>query len=174
MNTASATAPSSLEPIIAGIARALSSRAVGSGDLAELRRLDVHAPDKPAFWRIVAAYVDPGRQTAGFSLAAESAWAIVLSNMARMAPSPHDPRRSVGRALAEAGFHELRLMRLLRTHGHGFSDVVRRACGFLAARGDAVNWVELAALILTTDRDRAEAIRRRIARDYYNYYTVTP
>jgi hypothetical protein len=46
-------------------------------------------------------------------------------------------------------------------------DTLRRACGFLARKGIAVNWVEVARLVLTRDPDQAEEIRRKIARDFY-------
>jgi len=157
-------APMTLSSIVAGIATAMRDGRLGQGELAELRRLDVDAPDRTAFWKVIVGNVK------GESLTAdqETGWAIILSGMARMAPLHHNPGNSIGRALAEAGVKEGRLMRLLRSHGPTFHDSFRRICGLLAARGLPVDWAEMASLVLTRDSDRSEHLRRGIARDYYS------
>lgn len=138
---------------------------LGSGELAQLRRLDVEAPDEPAFWRLMALVIAP---SSPLNAEAEKRWAVVLSGMARMAPHHHDPGRPVGRALGEAGFAEGRLVRLLRTRGPGFADAVRRVCGFLATRAEPLDWGELATLVLTCEPNKSDQVRRKIARDYYS------
>jgi CRISPR system Cascade subunit CasB len=152
---------------IARIAHAMTHGALGPGDLAELRRLDVNAPDRPTYWKILVHHLGLGTDDPAVTPGSERAWAIILSNMARMAPSPHNPRRPLGHALFDAGFPEQRLLRLLRSSGTTFVDTLRRACGFLAREGIAVNWVEVARLVLTRDPDQAEEIRRKIARDFF-------
>lgn len=136
-----------------------------TGELAELRRLNTEAPDRPAFWRVLAAYVSKDKP---IPFEQESRWALILSNMARMAPFHHQPGQRLGQVLAERGFHEQRLMRLLRSEGHTFDDAIRRTCHFLAAKAAPVDWLDLARLILTRKSQKAEEIRRSIARDYYD------
>ena len=157
------TASADLPSLIKRLAMAME-RDLDAGERAQLRRLDVKAPDQPAFWKLMAAWIAPERP---LSPPEETRWAIILSNMARMWPSCHQPGRSVGRVLAETNYQEIRLMRLLRTHGPTFADAVRRMCGFLASRAEPVDWAELAALILTSNPDKAETLRRKIARVYY-------
>jgi CRISPR system Cascade subunit CasB len=169
MTTAYDTEPEealgSLAGLIARIAHAMKEGALPPGDLAQLRRIDVDRPDQPTFWRLMAAWIAPD---APLPPDIESAWAAVLSGMAHMAPFHHKPGRRLGMVLAEVGYSELRLNRLLRTGGHRFLEAVRRTCAFLAARAEPVDWTEFAALILTRDPEKAEDRRRRIARDFYS------
>lgn len=153
-----------LSSIVRRITASMAEGRLGPGDLAQLKRLDVSRPDQPAFWKLEAELISPD---APLSLDAESRWAVVLKNMARMAPFHHRPRRPLGTTLAEAGFAEGRMNRLLREKGDGLWDAFRRACAFLAARAEPVDWVETATFILTTDAEKAENIRRKIARDYF-------
>jgi len=157
-------APPTLGSTIGSIAAAMRDGALGPGDLAELRRLDVEAPDRPAFWKTLA-WISKGEALPSEQ---ETGWAIVLSSMARMAPFHHKPGNAVGRVLGEAGVKEGRLMRLLRSHGPTFHDTVRRTCGLLAAHGLSIDWAELAALVLTRHPEKSESLRRKIARDYYS------
>lgn len=91
--------------------------------------------------------------------------AAVLSGTA--AAPPHDPRRPFGRALHEAGYSELRLMRLTAARGPALADQVVRAARFLAqANARAVDLWAVRNLV-SDDAERAERARLRIARDYY-------
>ncbi len=74
----------------------------------------------------------------------------------------------LGRALAEARFSELRLERLLRGDEASQLEHVRLTARFLAAKGQAVEPTHLARLILEDDPERAETLRRDIARAYFH------
>jgi CRISPR type I-E-associated protein CasB/Cse2 len=153
-----------LPETIGRIAVSMTNGVLGSGELADLRRLDVQSPDRAAFWSVMSMWVSPAGM---LGTEAENRWAMVLSGMARMAPCHHKPGRRVGEVLARVQYSEGRLMRLLRSRGRGFADTVRRTCMYLNSRGEPVDWVEFAAFILAQDPIKVESARRRIARDYY-------
>ncbi len=156
-----------LYTIINHIAHAISDQRISKGDLAELRRVNSDDFNRPSFWKIITNYVfynEQGQYPSGDAL---SKWAVILSGMARMAPYHHDPGIKVGVALARNDFSESRLLRLLRSSGATFYDNIQRLCIFLASKGQKINWVELAKLVLTADPDKKEKIREEIAMDYY-------
>ncbi|MDV7391551.1 type I-E CRISPR-associated protein Cse2/CasB, partial [Arthrospira platensis SPKY1] len=82
---------------------------------------------------------------------------------------PHRPDRPLGLALAEDGYSEARLERLLAAQDDVLHTLTLRLARFLAAKGESVNWLDLANLLLAKDRDKQEAARLKIARDYYRY-----
>ena len=87
-----------------------------SGEIAELRKLRPEHAGSPAFWKLVAICLDEnGLQRIGGRDQDENEkrWAVVFSAMAH-AKGLHKVGSSLGDALAEAGFHELRFVRLLR------------------------------------------------------------
>jgi len=170
MNTVAETetagkADSGLAGLIGRLAAVMRNGAVGPGEMAQLRRLDTSSPDQPAFWRIASTWIAPDRE---LSADEERRWAIVVGGMARMAPNSHIRGRPVGRVLAELSVAEGRMTTLLRARGDAIAPAVRRVAVMLSARGEAVDWTGLAALILTTDKDRGEELRLRIAKDYYS------
>ena len=151
-----------LEEIIEMLSAAL--RTADRGEVASLRRLSPEHPDSPAFWRYVVNLISPEWP---LTVQEESCWAAIISSMARMLPFPHQKGRSVGKVLAEQGFAEQRLLKLLRIEGPGLWTALRRLSIFLASRGASIDWVTLSRLILVRDEARSEEIRRSIARDYY-------
>lgn len=91
--------------------------------------------------------------------------AAVLSGTA--AVPPHHPGVSLGRALHQAGYSDLRLMRLTSARSTALVDQIVRAARVLAAAGAVpVNLRTLHDLSHDIG-DVAEAARLRIARDYY-------
>lgn len=135
-----------------------------TGALAELRRLDPDMPDGPAFWRLMVAHAD--------AFTDDPAVLRVLAALLRalaLAERFHEPRRPFGRAMAENGIAELRLLRLLRTGRRELPDELRRLARMLAAKGPngRFDWVDAAQLLWTADTPQAGAIRAAIARDYY-------
>ena len=153
-----------LSQIVERVAAAMSRGQIGTGDLAELRRVDMGNTFHPSFWRIMLSYVWPDDEA---NMPHAEEWALILSAMARMAPFHYDRGISVGDALARSGFSEGRLMRLLRASGKTFHHTVRRACIYLAAKDQPVDWRQFATLILTTNAEKGERLRERIAVDYY-------
>ncbi|MBN2358789.1 MAG: type I-E CRISPR-associated protein Cse2/CasB [Deltaproteobacteria bacterium] len=157
-----------LGPLIGRLAHAIESE-LSPGDVAELRRLEPGDPSAPAFWKVIAAHIEPkwklpptepGRSTA------ERQWAALLSAMARL-QGMHDQRQRLGHALAQAQLSELRFDRLLRAHDEALLDQLRSTVHFVAAKGVAVNCRDLADLLLSDGTERAEKVRRRLARDYF-------
>lgn len=160
--------PMTIPSVVARIAHAFEKR-LSPGERAELRRMSPEDPGCPVFWRIMAQDLEPaGLLPGGESarLESERRWAAVLSGMAVMQDLLQTGRRP-GHALAEAGFSEQRLVRLLRARRETLEDALQGVARFLASKGEAVDWGPLAQLILQQDEERGESIRRAIARDYY-------
>jgi CRISPR type I-E-associated protein CasB/Cse2 len=156
----------SLYEIVGRLDRAISEELISTGELAELRRLDVEQPDQPAYWKILTTYILSDRDR--LSGKEETGWAMVLNGMAHMAPSVHDPDRSLGRVLADNDYHEMRLLRFLRERGEAFRSGVRRVARYLGRQGEPVDWGQFAAFILSDYGGEAhEELCRSIARDYY-------
>jgi CRISPR system Cascade subunit CasB len=138
-----------------------------AGEVAELRRAKPADPACGAFYKIVALHLDPLLPVAGAARdEAERRWGAILSGMALM-QDLHRPGRRLGHALAAAGFSELRFVRLLRAHDDALGDAVRLTARFLAAKGEPVDWVDLAWLVLSDGSEAAEGVRRHAARDFY-------
>jgi CRISPR type I-E-associated protein CasB/Cse2 len=150
--------------VVTRLVGAIERGQIGKGDLAGLRRLRPQKLDHPAFWRILSEFIV---SDTSLSAEMEGRWAVILSGLARMLPGGHAPKSSVGRTLANSGWSELRLLRFLRLPSSELSEGVRRLTAFLASKGAALNWVELANFLLVTDPEKQENARRRVARDYY-------
>ena len=151
------------------------------GGFAGLRRMDPDRLDAAAFWRLMA-----GEELLGDPVM-ERKWGLILHGMALMTRTAggntvagrwaHRGGMSVGRALflggesqrATAFYREARLNRLLTARDDTLRALLTRMFRMLAAAGVSFDWREMASFILNEgyDEDRAEAARRRIARDYY-------
>ena len=154
------------------------------GDLADLRRMNPDSPDAAAFWRLMARYDLLGNEEL------EKKWALILHGIALMTPtaggntnagfprhSAHDPTVPVGLALFQGGepnrgrafYSETRLNRLLTARGPMLRTLLARLFRMLASADQPFNWRQMSELILNDgfDEDRAETVRRRIARSYY-------
>ncbi len=152
--------------LVARLAAAVDEQ-LSPGDLADLRRLRPEDPSSPAFWKLCVAHLSTVLPPDGeHREEAERRWAAVLGVLAHLR-GLHRPDRPLGRALAEAGLSELRLLRLLRARGQALYDVVRGVVHYLAQKAEPADLGQLADLVLDQDGDRAESIRRRIARDFY-------
>lgn len=138
--------------------------AMGTGDRAELRRGDPDDPGGPAFWKLVVSHLAPR----GFidldapHSATLSKWVVILAALAEL-EGLHNPRAHLGRALAEAGYSELRLTRLLRSEGSQLLDLVRQMVRFLASKAVDVDVADIARLVLSD----GDWIRHSIASRYY-------
>ena len=174
------TRPRSWGETAVQLANDLAAEGFPRGDLAQLRRMDPDAPDAAAFWRLTARHELPGNPTV------ERKWALVLNGIALMTrtagPDPasrsaHDRNMPLGRALFQGGerdratafYSESRLNRLLTARGLMVRTLLARLFRMMAAAGQSLDWYQMTQLILNDghDEERADDVRRRIARDYY-------
>ncbi len=123
------------------IAAALA--ASGSGEKAEARRMGDDGA--PVFWRQVSRL--------GISRPQERDWLrftrlIALLTRASATTSIHDPARPLGAALADAGFSEPRLARLLAARGDARAEALERAIRMIARTGSRLDVVSLARAVL--------------------------
>lgn len=152
------------------IASLLAADHFPGGDRAALKR---HAPGQApplAFYRLWLRHLQadlPSEATTG-------AWALVVWGLALNGRKAHRPDRPLGRCLAESGYSEARLERLLAAADDDTrlaltASVVR----FIAAKGDSFDWSQLAQLLLARSEDARERVHRRIATDYYRHLPRT-
>jgi CRISPR type I-E-associated protein CasB/Cse2 len=165
------TTPPEAREIVARIAAELAAPSFPRGDLATLRRMDPDAPGRtPVLLRLLARHAYDRLEYGADEL---RRWALVLHGMALMAPRHHRATIAVGRVLRGPGreplYAEARLARLLSARGPAFRAQVPRLARQLKAKDQALDWRELADLILAEGRNeaRAEQARERIARAYY-------
>ncbi len=160
--------PTNLAGLIGMLAKRIS--VMGNGPAADLRRLRADAEDRwrsATFYRLYADVIAP-RHRGGDDH--ERNWAMILAGLARLA---HAPGRNAGATLAEEGFAERRLVRLLDADGDHLASELRATISFLAAKGAAVNWIDLAELVLTHATERRDDARRKIAAAYYRSLTTS-
>lgn len=154
-------------------------RRLGTGDLAELRRMAADGPGCAAFWHLAAAcgFIDHANRT--------GAWMRIVRIMAILtpkgertgAPPVHDLTRRLGTALCDGGdadwkagsspfLSETRLMRFLAEPDRR-ADTLERFARMLAAKRKSASGFDcaaIAALILFPDH---ESTPQDIARTYY-------
>lgn len=158
---------SDLSTLVARLARHLSE--AGPGDVAALRRLRPGSPQVGAYWKLLAAVLEPAEQLPGEVSArevAERRWAVILAAMAE-AEGFHAPSQRFGRVLAECGVPEVRVLKLLRASGDALADAVRVTVHHLVSRGARFDQTALAALVLSDGRSDEERVRRGIYRDFF-------
>lgn len=95
-------------------------------------------------------------------------WVSLVAGISLMSPNAHNPEVGLGIALADAGYSEARLERLLASTDEVRRVLFLRAVRFLAAKAKPFNWVEGAQFLLTKDKDKLEALQLSIARDFYS------
>jgi CRISPR type I-E-associated protein CasB/Cse2 len=94
-------------------------------------------------------------------------WALILAGMALMGRNAHQPKLTLGTVLAEQGYSEQRLERLLTADDASTRrQLFARTTRFLAAKGAAIDWLEAARFVLAGAELR-EVLAHHIARDYY-------
>jgi CRISPR system Cascade subunit CasB len=134
---------------------------LGNGEVADLRRLRPEDPACPEFWKVMAEYWDMP-----YDNDEARKRACLLSGLART-KGLHDFHASLGKALVDAGYSELRFVRLLRAQDRGLFKEIELMAEFLSSKSQTANWTQAAELLFTKDDENAESLRRRIARDYY-------
>lgn len=136
------------------------------GERAAIRRLDLDAPDKPEFWKILVGELEP---FVGPSVEQERRWATILAGLAEVAGANlHRPSRRLGEAAAAASVHETRFVKLLRAHDDALLALIRPLAHQLVARGEPVDWADVAELVLSDGGPDEEKIRHRHARSYFS------
>ena len=156
---------------------------LSSGERAELRRASWREAHTPALWRMLWSLDDqwhepskawirdeglnPEDKEAGRA-EWERRWAGVFACLAHVG-GRHSSKRSLGAALAAAGYAPARLERLLRLRdSEALWDEVQRAARYLAQKGqEEADWSDAARLLLWQRRERGEKARRRLARQYF-------
>lgn len=155
---------------IGRLAAVLSADSYPGSDRAALKR---HAPGQPpplAFYRLWLRHMqsDPPNEDAA------GAWALLSWGLASCGPEAHRPDKSLGQALAECGYSEARVERLLAASDDDMRlALVAGLVRFVAAKGAAFDWTHLAQLLLTRDASLRERIHVRIASDYYRHLPQT-
>ena len=174
-----------LAELVVVIADHLASSTVDSSSLSSLRKLDVENPETNAdFQRIRARFglwfVDDEQ---------ERDWASILSGMALLTKtsalgrrrgggkrSCHNATLSLGWTLFFAGdrnravgfYRESLLGKLLASNGRSRRSSLTKMYRMFTTRDCSLNWVELAAFILTREPGAQKRLRRKVAQDYYN------
>lgn len=160
------TIESSIHSVVGKIAYAMEHH-LSTGDLAQLRRISPENPYTPALWKVLLTYV-PESWTKGTKQdEKELRWSSLLMGMA-MTAGLHDPNTPLGRALVQAGWSELRFVRLMQARGDSLAKEVRRLATFLASKSQPADWSDIAQLLLNQEGEWADRHRRRIARNYYH------
>lgn len=155
----STTAP--LSQTIAHIAHVLAAEGFPTGERARLKRWSPGSPPSLAFYRFAFQHLPDQWEHQ------PETWLTLVTGLALMCPSPHRRDLSVGRALAETGYAEARLERLLAAHGNALPTLILRAARFLRAKNASCNWTDFAYLLDLAGSP--EEVRLRIARDYYRH-----
>ncbi len=145
---------------------------LGPGELAQLRRGDPTNPARPAFWRLLLSVVEPAGLVSAVEGerrdADERAWSVVCWAVATVGPERATGPK-LGRALRRAGVSELRFTRLLSANADQLPDAIRGVVGQLASKGEPFAATDLARLLgLGVAATQADAVRRDVARDYFD------
>lgn len=147
-----------------------------SGDLAQLRRLDVrHGFDSldTAFWRIVIHDLEDQQLLDGYDDGDDlRRWMAILQGLAtlqgqRGQQGQHAKGQRLGQAMAAAEISEVRLVRLLRAQGDALLALIRTLAHQLRSKGTKVDWADVADLLFSEERSYATDVRRDISSDFY-------
>ena len=157
--TAETIPTSSLGQTVGRIASVIGADRFPTSERAQLKRLQPNASPSLAFYRFAFRHLPDGWERR------PGEWMTLLAGLALMGQTAHRPDRPAGQALAETGYAEARLERLLAAEGDTLSTLLLRAARFLAAKNDSCNWTDFAYLLgLGGDPERA---RLQIARAFY-------
>lgn len=150
-----------LQNRVAHIAAMLKSKSFPTGERALLRRMNPAQPPPIAFYKFALNHLPENWERNILD------WLTLVAGIAQMSPNAHRSDCRLGKALAETGFSEPRLERLLTTRGNTRRTLLLRTSRFLAAKVCPFNWVDAAQLLLIKDEKKLEDHHRRIAKDYY-------
>lgn len=155
-----------LPTAIARVDVGLSNPGYPTGDRAALRRMIPGQPPPLSFYRFAIRILPDGWDR---DAPTRQDWMTIVAGIALMGPDAHRPDRRLGRVLAEVGYAETRLERLLAAGGDTARVLVLRTARFLAAKSEPCNWIDLARLLLTRQAEGRDDLALRVARDFYTY-----
>jgi CRISPR system Cascade subunit CasB len=144
---------------VARVARVIGAEDFPTGERARLKRWSPGNAPSLAFYRFAFRYLPEGWEHK------TEAWMTLLTAVALLCPDPHRPDLPLGRVLAETGYAEARLERLLAADGDTLHTLLLRAARFLRAKSAGCNCRDFAYLLGL--RGDPQGARLRIARDYY-------
>jgi len=153
---------------VPALAAVIKAEHFPTGERAALKRMALDGPAPLAFHRFMLRHVDSHWQSESWTLE----WRTLICALTIQRDGGFDPSKPLGQALAEAGFSEHRLERLLAATGETMRSLALRAARQLAAKGISTDWRQLAVLLFSRNPEIREAVNRRLARDYYR--TVKP
>lgn len=159
--------PPTLGSDIARLVGVIGSAGLPSSDRAALRRWALGQPIPLAFYRLWLRHLGSDLPPADRT----EVWMAIVWGIATLGEGCHDPKRPFGLALAESGFAEGRLERLLSAPDDVRIDLFMSTVRFLAARGERFDGRDAAQLLLTLDADKREGLHRRIAAAYFRHLT---
>ncbi|GIX39463.1 MAG: hypothetical protein KatS3mg128_0512 [Silanimonas sp.] len=160
---------SSLAATVGRLAHAIGAPHYPNGDRAALRRWAPGQPLPLAFYRLWLRQM-------GDELPPEAttpAWMLLAWSLATLGADAYAPERPWGQALAESGFSEGRMERLLSAPDDVRTDLFMSAVRFLAAKGERFDLAEAARFLLTTDEGKREQVHRRLAQAFYRHLPKT-
>ena len=140
--------------------------ALGTGTLAELRRISPEKPFTPSLWNVLLD-LDEAEPWGGLDRTVYERRMATLAMGMAICAGLHNYREPLGRALAEADWSKLRFVRLMEARGEKLEKHIRRMAQYLASKGQSANWVDVGWLLLGQDWETAEETRLRISRSYY-------
>jgi len=97
----------------------------------------------------------------------ERRWATLFMGMAHCS-GLHSYDTSLGEALAEAGWSELRFVQLMRAKEETLETHLRRVAQFLASKNQEANWTDVASLLFYQTGKAGEKVRLSVSRTYYS------
>lgn len=168
---AAANAPSR-QKLIASIANQLGADHYPTGERAALKRMDPDDPSPGAYAAAVRRLLNAGADSEVKNDSRLKRWTLLIHAMALMsgpgrAPHGWGEPNAAGGVMFDSGYSEARLRRLLEARGKTFDDLLSRMARFLAAKQAAVNWGDLAPLVLDPeDSERAEQARLNLMRQF--------
>ena len=140
------------------------------GTRAALARLNPDALRPHQISALARGLIEAGLSPETWQPATWKRWALIAHGMALAGHS----KGSLGKQLADARVSEPRVTKLLVSRGDAFLQIVPRLLRMLASKQVQPNWYTLSELIRkndsqdTTVQEEAEALRLRIAGDYFS------
>lgn len=140
---------------------------LSNGELAQLRRITPDQPYTPALWRILLL-TESNKTQAGLTQDIwERRWATLLMAMANNI-GLHSYDVALGEALANAGWSELRFVKLMKSKDEMLEMQMRQVARYLAGKNQVANWADAAKLLFYQNGVTADKVRLDISRNFYS------